>query len=172
VSHGQSQPASSNGEAPGLSEVGLRQARAIAREIAAGAHGSWRPEAVFTSAWPAAAETAREIAAALDAAEPVAAAELADGAPDSRSDPSQDITRAEERAWVMIESLKERYEKDATIVLVSNQEAVRSLVRRALNMPPADMRRFDLEPASITTIEFRGQRTLIGALNEVCHLER
>jgi broad specificity phosphatase PhoE len=123
----------------------------------------------LTSPGAAATETARQIAAAFGAAEPEAAGELDNGTVDSGA-AAEDLKFVQERAWAMIESLKERAEQDATIVLVSNQAVVRALVCRVLNMPAGDMWRFALEAASITTIEFRGPRTLIGSLNEVCHL--
>jgi hypothetical protein len=40
-------------------------------------------------------------------------------------------------------------------------------------MPLTDLRRFRLDPASLTTIEYRTaprERTLLAGLNETCHL--
>jgi broad specificity phosphatase PhoE len=170
VCHGQTQPANANGEDPGLSALGLSQARAIARETASVAELQRSPDAFFSSPRPAAVETVRQIAAEFGAAKTEAAGELDDGAVESGAAGGQDLKFVQGRAWAMLESLKERSEQDATIVLVSNLAVVRALISRALNMPAGDMWRFALDPASITTIEFRGQRTLIGSLNEVCHL--
>jgi broad specificity phosphatase PhoE len=170
VSHGQTHRAGANGDAVSLSELGQRQAWAIAREIGAVAERQRAPDAVLTSTQLAAEETARQIAAEIGAAEPETTIELDDGALGSEAADRRNPTFVQERAWAMIESLKERHEQDATIVLVSNESVVRALVCRVLGMPAGDMGRFALEAASITTIEFRGQRTLIGSLNEVCHL--
>jgi broad specificity phosphatase PhoE len=171
VSHGQTHRAGANGDVVSLNELGQRQAWAIAREIGAVAQRRRAPDAVLTSTQPAAEETARQIVAELGAAEPETAIELDAGALGLRAADRRHPTFVQERAWAMIESLKERHEQDATIVLVSNESVVRALVCRVLGMPAGDMGRFALAAASITTIEFRGQRTLIGSLNEVCHLE-
>ena len=170
VCHGQTQPAQANGEDPGLSALGLSQARAIAREIAAVAELQRSPDALFSSPRPASVETASQIAAVFRAGEPEAAGELDGGAADAGAASGQHLKSVQERAWAMIESLKERSEQDATVVLVSNVAVVRALVSGVLNMPAVDMWRFALQEASISTIEFRGQRTLIGSLNEICHL--
>jgi broad specificity phosphatase PhoE len=170
VCHGQTQPAGADGDDPHLSTLGLSQARAIAREIAAAAERQRLPNGVFTSPRAAAAETAREIAAEFGAAEPETTTEL-DWTLDSGAAGHEGLKFVQERAWAIIESLRERAEQEATIVLVSNEAVVRVLVSRALSMPAGDMWRFALEAASMSTIEFRGQRTLIGSLNEVCHLE-
>jgi broad specificity phosphatase PhoE len=171
VCHGQTQPAGADGDDPRLSTLGLSQAQAIAREIAAAAERQRLPNGVFTSPRAAAAETAREIAAEFGAAAPEAAAELDVGAVDSGAAGGQELKFVQERAWAMIESLRDSSEQDAAFVLVSDEAVIRALVSRALSMPAGDMWRFALEAASMSTIEFRGQRTLIGSLNEVCHLE-
>jgi broad specificity phosphatase PhoE len=171
VCHGQTRPAGVDGDDSRLSTFGLSQARAIAREIAAATEGQRLPKAILTSPRAAAAETAREIAAEFGAEAPEVAAELDVVAVDSDAG-GHDPKVVQEQAWAMIESLRERAEQDATILLVSNEAVVRALVSRALGVPAGDMWRFALEAASITTIEFRGQRTLVGSLNEVCHLER
>jgi broad specificity phosphatase PhoE len=170
VCQGQTQQAA-NGDDRALSQSGLSQARAIAREIGAVTERERLPDAVFTGTQPAAEETARQIVAELGAAEPQTVSELDNGALGPEAAGIQDRAFVQERAWALIESLREHSEQDATIVLVTNEAVVRALVSRVLNLPPGDMWRFALEMASITTIVFRGQRTLIGSLNEVCHLE-
>ena len=68
------------------------------------------------------------------------------------------VEAIQERAWNLLLNLKEQHEQTSTIVLVTHDLTIRALVCRALEMQLADMRRFDLAPASMTTIEFRLQR--------------
>jgi len=74
-------------------------------------------------------------------------------------------------AWSMIAAEKDGRAEDATVLLVCSEAMVRGLVCIALGIPPEDAGRFALEPSSISSIEFRGPRTLIASLNDTCHLE-
>lgn len=85
------------------------------------------------------------------------------------------MTVVQERAWSLLEALRQEQEDGASLVLVTQESVIRALVCRALGMPLTDTTRFALFPGSMTTIEFRTQpreRILLAALNEVCHLER
>ncbi len=75
------------------------------------------------------------------------------------------------RAWEAIERIRDAHEPDATVVAVSHNFALHAIVCRALSIPLADFRRFQQDLASMTTLEFRGPRTLLTQLNEVCHLD-
>ena len=77
----------------------------------------------------------------------------------------------QEYAWSTVEILKGLHEPDVSIVLVSHELPVRGLICKALSIPLEESDRFKLEPASISAIEFRGPRTLLSLLNDVCHTD-
>ena len=61
-------------------------------------------------------------------------------------------------------------------MLVSHELTIRALICRALGMSLADARRFRLDLASISAIEFRrapngDMRMTVAGLNETCHVE-
>jgi broad specificity phosphatase PhoE len=158
---------------PPLSNAGLRQARAVADELRA--RGD-RHALVLSSPLRAPQTAAALISTTLDLALPELREELTTLTPEVLpADGGLDAVGAiQERAWSVIEALKQSHEPDATLVLVSHELTIRSLVCRALQMPLTDMRRFALEPGSFSVIEYRTQpreRTLIASLNETCHLE-
>jgi broad specificity phosphatase PhoE len=82
----------------------------------------------------------------------------------------ESLAEVQERAWRLIERLREEHEPEAAVVAVSHNFVIRALVCKALAIDLADFRRFEQELASLTRIEFRGPRTLVTALNETCHL--
>jgi broad specificity phosphatase PhoE len=153
-----------------LSATGRRQARALAEEIAVLAQRGAGIAELHTSPKQAPIETAAEIARALGVGEASVNEDLA--APSVQSLAGMEALSAfQERAWSLVDTLKEKHEPTATVVLVTDELAIRVVVCRALSMPLTEMKRFFLEPASLTTIEFRGPRTLIVCLNETCHLD-
>jgi broad specificity phosphatase PhoE len=153
---------------PPLSAEGWRQARAVADELRAlGARGE-RHVAVLSGPLQAPLRAAALIADALDLETPEPRPELALDAP------GQDAGALQDLAWSLIETLKASREPDASLVLVAHELTIRLLVCRALSMPLDEMRRFALQPGSLSVIEYRTQpreRTLIASLNETCHLE-
>ena len=157
-----------------LSAAGRLQVAALAREIAAlREHGAEIVE-LQTGPQPASVETAAEITEALGLGEAPVNAALA-GPPDGDFlDPNalRALTDRQERAWSLVEAQKDKHEATSTALLVTDELMVRVVVCRALSLPLSEMQRFCLEPASLTTIEFRGPRTLIAVLNETCHLEQ
>jgi probable phosphoglycerate mutase len=161
---------------PPLSDAGLRQARAVADELRAlGARGD-RHASVLTSPLRAPQMAAALIATTLELAPPQLREELTTLTPEVLpADGGLDAVEAiQERAWSVIEALKGSQETDATLVLVTHELTIRALVCRALSMPLTEMRRFALEPGSLSVIEYRTQpreRTLIASLNETCHLD-
>jgi broad specificity phosphatase PhoE len=143
-----------------LSEAGFQRARVVAAELRALGMRGQRHAAVLASPRPAPFAAAELIADALEL-----------GPPDQR----EELQDASTGAWALIEALKLSQAPDATLVLVTHELTVRALVCRALSMPLADMRRFALDPGSLTVLEYRTQpreRTLIASLNQSCHLER
>jgi broad specificity phosphatase PhoE len=137
-------------------------------------HGS-EIEALYTSPLRAARGTADALSAVLGAGDPLIAPELSTLMPEVLPEGDYSALEAlQERAWSFVLGLKEQYEQRSTVVLVTHELTIRALVCRALDMRLEDMHRFDLAPASMTTIEFRLQRdrerTLIASLNDTCHL--
>ena len=161
---------------PPLSEMGLRQALAVAEELRAlGARGD-RHASVLTSPLRAPQMAAALIATTLELGPPELREELTTLTPEllPAEGGLEAVEAIQQRAWSVIEALKQSQEPDATLVLVTHELTIRSLVCRALSLPLTQMRRFALEPGSLSVIEYRTQpreRTLIAALNETCHLE-
>jgi broad specificity phosphatase PhoE len=178
VTHGEVQaaPGPAGRADPALTTLGRRQAAALAEQLLRAAEAGNPVEAIYTSPLRAARLTAEALSAVLDAGDPRVASELSALAPEQLDgDRIPDAEAVQERAWALLLDLKPHFEPQSTVVLVTHEITVRSLVCRALEMPLAEMRRFDLDPASVTTIEFRLQRdrerTLIAALNDTCHVE-
>jgi broad specificity phosphatase PhoE len=161
---------------PGLTTLGRRQATALAGQLLDSADRGAGIEAIYTSPLRAARLTAEALSAVLDVGEPRVASELTTLTPEVLADGDlAPLEAIQERAWGLLLALKEQFEQPSTIVLVTHELTIRALVCRALDMPLSEMRRFNLDPASLTTIEFRMQRdrerTLIAALNDTCHIE-
>ena len=162
---------------PSLSEEGRRQAEAVGRQIALD-YASGAITAVLTSPIARARETAELVAASLGADGIELVEELRGrGEVELRAGIAADVAHlveAGERAWPLIESLQEAHPPDAVVIAVSHEVTIRALVCRAIAIAPEHALRFALEPASLTTIEFRTQpqrRTILGPLNETCHLD-
>lgn len=157
---------------PQLSALGRKQAEAVAREIALVAIPTIA--AIYTSPLSSAIATAEVIAGTLGIASIEPHQSLVTVMPEELP-PGRDGEAAfemiQERAWQLVEALKDRYEPDVGLILVSHLLPVRGMVSRALGLPTADSDRFGLEAGSISAIEFRGPRTIVGVLNDVCHLE-
>lgn len=162
---------------PALTAYGRRQSAALAQELMGAQDGGEQIEALYTSPLRAARTTAETLSAVLGVGDPRVASELATLTPEVVPDGDTSAVEAiQQRAWELILGLKDQFEQSATVVLVTHDLTIRALVCKALDMPIADMLRFDLEPASLTTIEFRIQRdgrerTLLAALNDTCHVE-
>ena len=162
---------------PALTAYGRRQSAALAHELMSALERGEQIEALYTSPLRAARTTAEALSAVLDAGEPRVASELATLTPEILPEGDTSAVAAiQERAWQLIQELKQQFEQRTTVVLVTHDLTIRALVCKALDMPLAGMFRFELAPASLTTIDFRLQRdgrerTLIAALNDTCHVE-
>jgi ribonuclease H / adenosylcobalamin/alpha-ribazole phosphatase len=158
---------------PDLSASGRRQAEALARELAATAGRGESIVAVYSSPLLAARSTTEILTAGLGVETLETYDELVTLTPEvvPAEGGIEALSLLQERAWSLVEALKERHEETATLVLVSHELTIRALVCHMLEAPLQEMWRFALEPASITTLEFRGQRRLLALLNETCHLE-
>lgn len=169
--------AAANGQDPGLTPQGRRQAAAMARDLMNVAEEGEDFQAIYTSPSPAARVTAEALSAVLDAGEPRVASELTVSKPEALPESgSEGLADVQSQAWDLLLSLKEQYDQQSTVVLVTQELTIRALVCLALGMPLQDAFRFELEPASLSMIEFRIQRdgrerTLVASLNDTCHVE-
>ncbi len=179
---------------PALSELGLRQAEAVAREVAARAPA----EAVYTSPLLRARQTADAVGALLGL-KPVVLDDLVEmdvgemegltsqelrqrhpeflaawwsaAAGEAKMPGGESLADVQARTWRAIEAIRDQHPPEASVVAVSHNLALHTILCRALAMPLADFRRFQQDLASFTTLEIRGARMLVTNLNETCHLE-
>ena len=163
---------------PSLSHLGRRQAAALAHELDLQSRRGPAIEAVYTSPIRTAAETADVIVETLRLASPFVSEALGTLTPEVLpSNGGLDaIAAIQDRAWSTIQTLREQHDERAVVVLVTHELTIRSVVCRALGMPLHDLHRYELDPASLSTIEFRRApngdlRTILAALNEGCHLD-
>jgi broad specificity phosphatase PhoE len=163
---------------PSLSAMGRRQASALATELDLISRRGPAIEAVYTSPMRPAIETADLIVDGLRL--PSASISEALGTLTPEVLPAggglDAIAVIQERAWATVEALREQHDERAVVVLVSHELTIRAVVCRALGMPLTDLMRYELDPASLSAIEFRRApngdlRTILAQLNESCHLE-
>ena len=157
---------------PPLSALGRRQALALARELHRLHLDGAELVAVYSSPQAAALATAESICDTLGLPPPEVNRSLASLTPEQLPDGAlEGLAALQAQAWTAVESLKEMHSAEANLVLSTHELPIRALICRALGMPLQDYRNFAVEHASISVIEFRGPRTLLGLLNDVCHLE-
>lgn len=80
------------------------------------------------------------------------------------------LTDIQTRAWSALLELRQGLSQDGAAVVVSHDVTIRAIVCQALSIPLPEIRRFRVEIASITTLDFRPQRTILASLNDTCHL--
>jgi broad specificity phosphatase PhoE len=163
---------------PSLSATGRQQASALASELDLISRRGPAIQAVYTSPMRAASETAGVIAETLRLPAPAVSEALVTLTPEvlPAGGALDAVAAIQQRAWATVEALRERHDERAVVVLVSHELTIRAVVCRALGMPLAELQRFELWPASLSTIEFRrapngDMRTIVAALNEACHLD-
>jgi broad specificity phosphatase PhoE len=163
---------------PSLSALGRRQASALAAELELLSRRGPAIEAVYASPMRAAAQTAGAVAEALGLGRHLVSEALGTLTPEILPENGglDGIAAIQERAWGTVEALREQHDERAAVVLVSHDLTIRAVVCRALGMPLSDLKRYDLELGSLSTIEFRRApngdlRTILAALNESCHLD-
>jgi broad specificity phosphatase PhoE len=177
VGHGETQSAPTllDGRAP-LSELGQRQAQALAAELRDTIARRQSIEKVYSGRTTPALATATLIAGELDLGEPDALAGLmheaeALSAVEASDDAVVELLRGvADVAWSTIEQFRETHADEAQVVGVAHPLTVRAIVCRALALPLESHRRFRVDPGSLTIIAFRQQRTILASLNETCHL--
>ena len=173
VRHGETEDAglfpdhSGHGDPP-LSVLGREQALSIVKEIA----GFREPPvaAVYASPLAAAMTTAVVIAETLGLPRPVPSPALVTIAPEtlpSGQDGISTLTAIQDQAWSGVEMLRESFQPPITLVLVSHELPIRATICRALSIPLDQASRFRVDPASVSSLEFRASRTMLATLNHV-----
>lgn len=81
----------------------------------------------------------------------------------------ESLAAVQERAWRAVTRLRERF-SDGTVVAVTHNFVIASIVCRVVGVPLDGFRRFRIEVASRTTVEVGAERWLLLHLNDVCHL--
>ena len=163
---------------PALSEAGRRQAEGIGRELAAMRETGTMPgpevAALYASPLAAAQTTAQVLAGSLGLAgietSPALATVMPETLPPGEAG-LETLAMIQEYAWSTVELLRELHPPDVSLVLVSHELPVRALICRALSIPLAEADRFQVKAGSLSAIEFRGPRTVLSLLNDVCHPE-
>ena len=178
-----------------LNERGRAQAQALAADLAAN-RTDVLIAAVYSSPLQRALSTAQPLAQALDLevqtedgliemdvgeAEGRALSELQERFPDFlrvwRSDQVADVPmpggeslrQVQERAWRAVESLRERHDNE-TVVAVSHNFVILTLLCRVLDLPLARFRRLKHDLAAISILEIAEERQAVLSLNDRCHL--
>ncbi len=173
-----------------LNERGRGQARALASSFAA------TPAAVYSSPLSRALETARAIAerAGLEprlepgliemdigGMEHLTGVELRERYPeflarwlsaecaDVRMPGGETLREAQERAWSAVADMLDRH-GDATVVAVTHNFVILTVICRALNLPLADFRRLRQGLAAKTVLEVREDFATLLQLNDNAHL--
>jgi broad specificity phosphatase PhoE len=145
-----------------LSPTGRAQALAIGAELK-----QTQPDigAVYSSPMTAAQTTAALLAGALRLPAP----KILTGVGTAASEIAV-LGSMQEHCWSALEALRAQHGPEGAVLLVSHDLPLRSLICRALSIPLEGIDRLRLDPASVSMIEFRGQRTLLAGLNDACHL--
>ena len=79
------------------------------------------------------------------------------------------LQELQDRAWPCIERLKDRYPK-GTVVVVSHNFAILTIICKAMGMKLSDFRRLRLGVAGLTVIDFGERGAVLALLNDTCHL--
>lgn len=181
-----------------LNELGRQQAARVAGSLARDAARGLAIEAIYTSPLLRTRQTAEAIEAALGcptleapdliemdvgATDGLTGSELrerypsflrewwSEGAAESKMPGGgESLADVQARAWTVVERLQAEHPPEAAVVAVTHNFVIRTLVCRILGVDLAGFRRFEQDLASITRIEFRGNRSVVTALNETCHL--
>lgn len=82
----------------------------------------------------------------------------------------ESLQDVEDRAWAVIERLRERH-PDERVVVVTHNFTLHAVLCKALGLPLASFRRFRHDLAARAVLELRDDRTVVVSLNDTCHLE-
>ncbi|MGE0060003.1 MAG: histidine phosphatase family protein [Dehalococcoidia bacterium] len=157
---------------PALSSRGKQQATATAEELAL--HGAPPVAAVYASPLASAQTAAALVAGSLGLegfeTAPALATVMPETLPPGRSG-IETLAMIQDYAWSHVEVVKLLHEPDVSVVFVSHELPIRALVCKALSIPLEESDRFQVQPGSLSAIEFRGPRTILALLNDLCHLD-
>lgn len=176
---------------PGLNQRGRNQAAAAARALS-----SKTVAAIYSSPLPRALETAERISlelglpvqteeslAEIDAGklEGLTSEEMRAQYPELMAmwgrDPGsvqmpdgESLGQLQERVWQVAQTLLGRHLEDS-VVVVSHNFPIETLVCRVLELPLAGIRRMRVDLGSLSTVDMREDRRRLVHLNDICHLE-
>ena len=174
-----------------LNDRGVEQARQVA-----GALVSWKPTALFSSPLPRTLMTASMISKNVGlTVEPreglkevnlgvlegitgkMMRSQYAELYTSWREDPSdvvfpqgESIRQLQTRAWRAIEEM-ENANAEGTVVAVSHNFAIRSILCACLGLPLSMFHRLRVDLASISVISFSADSPQVLTINERCHLD-
>ncbi len=176
---------------PGLNQRGRDPSAAAARVLSDGAVA-----AIYSSPLSRAMETAECISRELDLPvqaedslaeidagklEGLTSGEMRTQYPDLMAmwdrDPSsvqmpggESLGQLQERVWQVAQTLLGRHLEDS-VVVVSHNFSIVTLVCRVLELPLAGFRRLRVDLGSLSTVDMREDRCRLVHLNDICHLE-
>jgi broad specificity phosphatase PhoE len=96
---------------------------------------------------------------------------MSDDAPDARMPGGETLREVQDRAWRFAERASSAH-PSATVVAVTHNFVILTLVCRALGLPLSGFRRMRPAVGSKTMIEVRGEATRLLRFNDVAHLAR
>jgi probable phosphoglycerate mutase len=82
----------------------------------------------------------------------------------------ESLRQVQDRGWAVVERLRSMHADD-TVVAVSHNFVIVSLVCRAAGIPLGSFRRFRQSVAARTVIDLREDRGIVRSLNDTCHLD-
>jgi broad specificity phosphatase PhoE len=82
----------------------------------------------------------------------------------------ESLRDVQDRAWAAIQGMRERHPED-TVLAVTHNFVILTLLCRALGLPFAQFRRFRQHLAATTTLDVRDDYIILRRLNDTCHLE-
>lgn len=81
----------------------------------------------------------------------------------------ESLLQVSDRAWEAVQGIAADHQQD-TVVAVTHNFVILCLLARSLGLPLARFRRLKHEVAAISVVEFTGERTVVLAMNDTCHL--
>ncbi|MCH7745378.1 MAG: histidine phosphatase family protein [Chloroflexi bacterium] len=82
----------------------------------------------------------------------------------------ESLAQLQERVWQVAQTLLGRHLEDS-VVVVSHNFPIETLVCRVLELPLAGIRRMRVDLGSLSTVDMREDRRRLVHLNDICHLE-
>ncbi len=80
------------------------------------------------------------------------------------------LRQVQERAWAAVEAIRARH-PDETVVAVTHNFVILTLLCRVLGLPLTHFRRFRHDLAAVSVVELTKERQVILVLNDRCHLQ-